>query len=44
MIHFIEHILGVCGDSKTHLNLMGFLLEPLNFDIILSYIKTWRKL
>jgi hypothetical protein len=44
MIHVIEHALGLCADSKTHLNLMGFLLEPLNFDIIINYIKTWRKL
>jgi hypothetical protein len=43
MIHFIEHILGVCSDSKLHLNLIGFLLESPNFNIILSYIKTWRK-
>jgi len=44
MIHVIEHILGVCGDTKTHFNLLGFLLEPQYFDTIFNYLKTWRKL
>jgi hypothetical protein len=44
MIHAIEHALGLCADSKTHINLLGVLLDPQHFNIIFTYLKTWRKL
>jgi hypothetical protein len=43
-MHFIEHILGVCADSKTHINLVGVLLEPQFIQTIFNYLKTTFKL
>jgi len=42
MIHFIEHALGLFADSKTHLNILGILLDPQHFQTIFNYLKTWR--
>jgi hypothetical protein len=42
MIHDFQHILGLCADSKAHLNILGFLLEPQLFQITFNYLKTWR--
>jgi hypothetical protein len=43
MTHIIEHALGLCIDSKTHINILGILLDPQPFITIFNYIKiTWR--
>jgi hypothetical protein len=40
MIHFLEHLIGLCGEK--HISLLGFLEWP-NLNIIFNYIKqTWR--
>ena len=39
MIHIIEHALGLCVDSKSHLNILGIILDPQYFQIIFNYIK-----
>jgi len=44
MIHIIEHILGICGDSKTHINILGVLLDPQPFITIFNYLKHGGKL
>jgi hypothetical protein len=36
MVHFIEHILGLCGEK--HLSLMAITEWP-NFSLIFTYIK-----
>jgi hypothetical protein len=41
-MHEFQHILGLCADSKTHLNILGFLLEPQLLQHIFNYLKTWR--
>ena len=40
MIHFIEHILGVCGEK--HLSLFMITEWP-NIGLIFNYIKTYFK-
>jgi hypothetical protein len=43
MNHFIEHALGLCADSKSHLNILGIILDPQYFQIIFNYLKIRQK-